>query len=177
MSLISEDINNELNDLIGKANNINRLLDRQMSLLSSKFLMKRTAHLLHPIHAHYFSLVFADAVAEYQDKRGNLSVYPGTPDNYGNVDYNNPTELFKSSLEEILDLESKMNEVIDLCNEEKDMMTSSFLYDLAKGLIDDSDMAQTIYELAEAYGERYLALDSRIHLYLPIAQKDKDDEA
>ncbi|MDD3171602.1 MAG: hypothetical protein PHO86_04695 [Bacilli bacterium] len=160
--LISEKISNQLDLIIQKANEINRLLDRQMSLLTIKFSMKRTSEILHPIHAHFFSLIIADKVNGYKEKRSNDTVYLGTGDNFGNCEYGSPLELFQDSFNLIIDLESLINETITMSIEEEDYSTVSFLYSLLLLLNEDIDLAQTLIGLVSNCNDNYVLLDGQI---------------
>lgn len=167
--LISEALNVSLNNLIGKANTINRLLDRQMSLLSNKFLMKNASKLLHPRHAHFFSLVMADLIGDYQDKRSNLTEYPGTEDEVGRRDYQFPRELFNDSLMMIIEFENMIHDAIEIAIEEGDYTTKQFLNELLEKLIEDIDLAQTMAEMSKLWGDApqsWLAFDANINKYI-----------
>lgn len=172
--LISERLNGNLNILIGKSNDINRLADRVMSLLSTKWSMKNSSRLLHPRVAHYFSLVFSDKVGEYQDERGCLTIYPGTSGDIGKMDFDNPFLAIQSILSETLELENMVFESIDLSLEEGDATTKQFLDKMLSDLVPIVDTLQTICELLKIIGDNpsgWLNLDYNISVYikLPIA--------
>lgn len=170
MGLISEKLNNRLNELIGKCFSINRMLDRGMSLLMVRWKMVRTSTLLHPAIAHaYPGDKFADAISGYQGQRDNESIYPSTPT--GNKEYNNPLEFFRDYHRENLELEDMIKDTIDQAIEEGDLTTKKFLDGLLESLIPYTAQSQTLIDLCEQYGVESFhlqILDANIKKYIDV---------
>lgn len=150
MGLISEKLNNELNNLIGEAFAINRMMDRGISLLNVRWKLIQTATAIHKPVAHQYSGFFADGISDYQGQRDNESIYPATP--IGNKEYNSPLDFFKDYHSENLKFENMIKDVIDEAIEEGDSTTKVFLDGVLKDLTPYIALSQTLVDLATQYG-------------------------
>ena len=166
MGLISEKLNNMLCEIIGECFAINRMLDRGMSLLDTKFAMKNTAALLHPGLAHVFlGSKFADGIGDYIGSRNNLVYYPATP--IGDKDYIAPLEFVKDFYTHMINLQTMTYDAIDEAVEEGDYSTKVFLDGFLKNIIEYTDIAQTLIDVFNSYGF------SSVNLQLLDANIDK----
>ena len=166
MGLISEKLNNMLCEIIGECFAINRMLDRGMSLLDTKFAMKNTAALLHPGLAHVFlGSKFADGIGDYIGSRNNLVYYPATP--IGDKDYIAPLEFVKDFYTHMINLQTMTYDAIDEAGEEGDYSTKVFLDGFLKNIVEYTDIAQTLIDVFNSYGF------SSVNLQLLDANIDK----
>ena len=166
MGLISEKLNNMLCEIIGECFAINRMLDRGMSLLDTKFAMKNTATLLHPELAHVFlGSKFADGIGDYIGSRNNLVYYPATP--IGDKDYIAPLEFVKDFYTHMINLQTMTYDAIDEAVEEGDYSTKVFLEKFLKNIVEYTDIAQTLIDVFNSYGF------SSVNLQLLDANIDK----
>ena len=166
MGLISEKLNNMLCEIIGECFAINRMLDRGMSLLDTKFAMKNTAALLHPGLAHVFlGSKFADGIGDYIGSRNNLVYYPATP--IGDKDYMAPLEFVKDFYTHMINLQTMTYDAIDEAVEEGDYSTKVFLDGFLKNIVEYTDIAQTLIDVFNSYGF------SSVNLQLLDANIDK----
>ena len=166
MGLISEKLNNMLCEIIGECFAINRMLDRGMSLLDTKFAMKNTAALLHPGLAHVFlGSKFADGIGDYIGSRNNLVYYPATP--IGDKDYIAPLEFVKDFYTHMINLQTMTYDAIDEAVEEGDYSTKVFLDGFLKNIVEYTDIAQTLIDVFNSYGL------SSVNLQLLDANIDK----
>lgn len=170
MGLISEKLNNSLNELVGKCFATNRMLDRGMSLLGVRWKLLRCSELLHPALAHaYLGDKFADSISGYQGKRDCETIYPATP--IGNENYDSPLEFVKSYHSANLELEDSIKDVIDEAVESGDLTTKKFLDGLLETLADYTAMSQNLVDLFTQYGNDKFALqllDSNIDKYIVV---------
>lgn len=169
--MIDTELNASLNGLIGKSNDLNRLADRVMSLLSGKWFMKNSSKLLHPRIAHYYSLVFSDKIGEYQDQRGMLTEYPGTNDEIGRVDFELPFGAINEILLQTLELESMIGDAIEKAKVFEDRTTKKFLYEMLQDLIPIVDQLQVICDILKVAGQtpvEWMAFDYNIETYISI---------
>ena len=166
MGLISEKLNNMLCEIIGECFAINRMLDRGMSLLDTKFAMKNTAALLHPGLAHVFlGSKFADGIGDYIGSRNNLVYYPATP--IGDKDYIAPLEFVKDFYTHMINLQTMTYDAIDEAVEEGDYSTKVFLDGFLKNIVEYTDIAQTLIDVFNSY------VFSSVNLQLLDANIDK----
>ena len=166
MGLISEKLNNMLCEIIGECFAINRMLDRGMSLLDTKFAMKNTAALLHPGLAHVFlGSKFADGIGDYIGSRNNLVYYQATP--IGDKDYIAPLEFVKDFYTHMINLQTMTYDAIDEAVEEGDYSTKVFLDGFLKNIVEYTDIAQTLIDVFNSYGF------SSVNLQLLDANIDK----
>ena len=170
MGLISEELNNMLNDVLTKCFALNRLLDRDMSLLSVKFKMARTAEILHPALAHaYLGDEFADSISEYQASRDMLTIYGATP--IGNKDYNTPLDLIVDYYNENLELQEMIYDTVDKAIEVGDYTTKIVLDGLLSRLSKYTALSITLVDLFTDYGSepyKLQLLDSVIDKYVTV---------
>jgi len=170
-SIIDAGLNIKLNDLIGKSNDLNRLADRIMSLLSNKWFMKNTSKALHPRIAHYYSLVFSDQIGEYQDLRGALTEYPGTDDNIGRSDFDKPYDALNELLNRTLVLESDVGDAAEYAEEIKDYATYQFLLGILDGLVNVEDQLAVLSDILFVTGNDasgWMNLDYNIDKYISV---------
>ena len=166
MGLISEKLNNMLCEIIGECFAINRMRDRGMSLVDTKFAMKNTAALLHPGLAHVFlGSKFADGIGDYIGSRNNLVYYPATP--IGDKDYIAPLEFVKDFYTHMINLQTMTYDAIDEAVEEGDYSTKVFLDSFLKNIVEYTDLAQTLIDVFNSYGF------SSVNLQLLDANIDK----
>ena len=166
MGLMSEKLNNMVCEIIGECFAINRMLDRGMSLLDTKFAMKNTAALLHPGLAHVFlGSKFADGIGDYIGSRNNLVYYPATP--IGDKDYIAPLEFVKDFYTHMINLQTMTYDAIDEAVEEGDYSTKVFLDGFLKNIVEYTDIAQTLIDVFNSYGF------SSVNLQLLDANIDK----
>ena len=170
MQLISENLNNQLNNLIGKSFSINRMLDRGMSLLGVRWKLINSAKNLHPKVSHaYPSSKFADGIQDYQASREAETIYPATP--IGNREYQNPLEFFIDFYKENLEFENMIKDVIDMSIEEGDNNTKNYLDKLLDNLVPFTALSQTLIDLVTQYGNETFKLqlfDSVIEKYIEV---------
>lgn len=168
MGLISEKLNNRLNDIIGKCFEVNRLCDRGQSVLSVTFKMPKTANVVHQKLAHpAIGDLFADSIGEYQESRDNTTIYPATP--IGNTEYSKPIDFFYEYQHLILDLESLVKDVVDDAIEEGDTTTKVFLDGFLARLVPVVANSITFIDLFTQYGNdsfHLSVLDSVIEDYI-----------
>lgn len=170
MGLISEELNDMLNGIVTECFSLNRLLDRDMSLLSVKFKMVKTAEILHPTLAHaYLGNEFADSISEYQASRNMLTVYGATP--IGDKDYETPLDLITDYYNRNLEFQDMIYDVVDKAIEVGDHTTKVFLDELLSRLSKYTALSITLVDLFTDYGNepyKLQLLDSVIDKYITV---------
>lgn len=170
MGLISNELNEQLNQLIGKCFAINRMLDRGMSLLKVRWKLSLASDILHPKVAHaYPGDQFADSISDYQAQRDMESIYPATP--MGNREYNNPLEFFEDFHKENLEFQDMIQDAMDQASDEGDRTTKKFLSKLLYRLVPFTDLSQTFVDLCHKYGNddfHMQVFDSVIEKYINV---------
>lgn len=152
MSLISEKMSGTLDSLIGEFFEINRLLDRGMSVLAVKFKLTNTSNFVHQNLAHiYIGDKFADAIGDYKILRDCDIIYPNTP--IGDKDYDSPLSLFEELYSYNLRLEDSIKDAIDLAKEEGDLSTKKFLNNILKSLINYTAISKTLIDIFKPCGD------------------------
>lgn len=168
--LISEKTRISLCEIIGKCFEMNRFLDRGMSLLDTKWQLKNCAEKLHPALAHAFlGDLFADGIGKYLSDRNALIYYPSTP--IGDYTYELPIEFFKEFLNRMVELQNFVYDILDDVIEEGDHSTKIFLDELNKNIIKYTSQAQLLVDIFQKYGNDtcgLLTIDSNIEKYLNV---------
>ena len=149
MGMIPDILNYQLNNLIGKCFEINRMLDRGMSLLMVRWKMPNASKILHESVAHiYPSDVFADSISDYQGLRDAESIYPATP--AGDRDYNSPVDFFRDFVAENREFEDMIKDGIELAERESDYTTKNFLNGLLNRLVPYTALSLQLVDMFEA---------------------------
>lgn len=168
--LMSEKMQHTLSGLVGECFAMNRFLDRCMSLLDTKFKLKRCAKFLHPALAHAFTGDdFADGISTYMGQRDTLVVYPATP--IGDEDFNTPQEIFAAFYLKMIEFQSMVYDAMEDAEEEQDHTTKVFLDGFMMTVMKYIDQAQTLVDISNAYGNTPLGLqlmDSNIKKYITV---------
>ena len=149
-SMVSDNVNSALNNIILQCFYINRQEDRIMTQLSIKFTMNQTSDALHPILAHS-PLALADLIGDYQDQRNVLTAYGLVPAD--NTDYNNVLEMFEKSLDYWKALEKSILDAIEVCLNEDDATTRVFLENFLLKIIPFTAQVILLCDKIEAYGD------------------------
>ena len=164
-SLINDNVNNGLNQIIGECFALNRLCDRGMSELGVKFAMNNTVLLAHPRIAHVYPKI-ADVISDYQSDRNCLSVYPATP--LDETDYQSPTDFFEKLLDGMTDLESLCYDVLNKAQEDSDMTTVVFLQSFINLLIPITSQCLLLVDKCELYKENWAMFDADAELFITL---------
>jgi len=168
--LLSDTVNNSLNLLIQKLFGGNRLLDRQMSILSVKFVMKKTSDVCHPVLAHAYPLLL-DEIGDYQDSKNCLTDYLDTPTNI--ADYETPIDLFQTYLDYSLELEEFIFDCISICENEGDRTTKAFLDKFLLQIQEYTSQAQLLLDRMSQYKDSpsdWMEFDRDIERIIFISQ-------
>lgn len=162
--LISQELNSKIDFLVGKCFEFNRLLDRQMSVLDTKFCLNKTSAILHSKVAHKFPF-YGDVLSDYQSARNNLTTYPQTP--IGSKDYNSPMEIFEEMLSFMQEFENDVYIVRESADNENDYMSKVFLDSFMLSLIPMTKQFLLLVDKCEAYSDMQL-FDSNIEGWIVL---------
>jgi hypothetical protein len=165
-SLIIDNVNNGLNDIVKTLFLGNRICDRAMSILSVKFAMNNTVNLIHPKLAHIYPKL-ADVVSDYQGDRNCLTVYGDTP--LDNMDYVSPQDFFERILDYMIDLESQCYEVLNKAQDESDITTVIFLQNFINTLIPVTSQCLLFVDKCEAYKGDWMSFDHNIEDFITLS--------
>lgn len=163
--LISDQVNLKLNELVMKLFAGNRLCDRAMSQLDTKFAMNKTASLLHPKVAHLFPQL-ADVVSDYQSQRNNLTIYGATP--FDATDYPTPLKFFEILLEFVVEVEALVSECCDVACLDNDFTTKVFLESFILKIVPLTQQCLLLVDKCELYGSDMMAFDHRIEDWIVL---------
>ena len=166
--MIDENLNENLNLIVGSLFALNRLFDRAMSVLAVKYKAINSTKILHPSLAHQFPLI-ADSVTELQQKRNMLSRYPATPE--GNQMYDSPIQFYEVALEEFHKLEDLIEDTIDMAIIEKDHVVKVFLDGLLIQWSSYIETMENIVDVCRNYGndtKSQMQFDDEIEVCLTV---------
>lgn len=161
--LISQEVNSQLDILVGKFFEANRIMDRGCSVLDARFAMNKTSGILHKSLAHLYPLI-ADKISTYQSQRNNLTVYPQTP--MDSTDYLTPLSFFERMLNFQVEIENSCYEVCEFADENNDYMTKIFLDNFMLSLIPVTQQLLLLVDKAEIYGGNFMGFDHRIEDFI-----------
>lgn len=161
--LISPRTNDQLNSIIGQCYQINRVLDRILSVLSVKFTCVKSVEILHGGFSHKFPLL-GDFFYELQSSFDVLTDYPATISD--SSDYNSLEEIFKRVLDEVIILNDLITGCIEICMEEGDYNIKSSLENfLATRYIKYINQSLILYDKSKLYGNDVLHFDRDIEVF------------
>lgn len=163
--LISDALNAQLDKLVTKLFEGNRIADRGMTQLGVKFVMNKTESLLHPKLAHLFPAL-ADKVSDYQSARNNLTFYGLTPAD--NTDYASPMDFFERMLQYMIDVEGMTGEILKMSADEEDFTTKAFLLRFYEDLQKVTNQCLLLVDKAEQYNGDWMAFDFRIDSWITL---------
>lgn len=168
--LISEKTRVSLCEIIGKCFEMNRFLDRGMSLIDTKWKMRNCSEKLHPALAHAFlGDMFADGIGKYMSDRDSIVYYPATP--IGNEDYESPLNFFSEFLKRMIEFQNYVYDVMEDVVEEGDHSTKIFLDGLNKNIVSFIAQAQLLVDIFSKYGSTesgLLIIDTNIEKYITV---------
>lgn len=162
-SLITNNVNTKLDEIVTYCFLGNRIADRAMSVLDIKFVMNKTSSILHEKLAHLFPQL-GDVVSSYQSSRNCLTIYGETPRD--DSDYFTPKEFFEKMLDYMTELESLCNDAYVLSEEESDFTTSSFLQKFIRILIPVTNQCILLVDKAEQYNNDWMRFDHDIEDFI-----------
>ncbi len=181
-SLIPDNVNNKLNEIVTFCFVGNRICDRAMSVLDVKFVMNKTSEILHERLAHLFPKI-ADVVSTYQGSRNCLTIYGETP--LDATDYTSPQEFFEKILDYMVELESLCYETCSLAMDESDITTVSFLQKFIRIISHITHQCILLSDKGNAYNGDWMKFDHDIDDMIVlstfqngkfiIAQNEEDD--
>jgi hypothetical protein len=161
-SLIPENINSKLDEIVTECFALNRLCDRAMSILSIKFVMNKTVNIIHPKIAHKFPAL-ADVVSDYQGSRNNLTIYGLTP--LDATDYADPLDFFNRLLDEMYNFEALLSEALDLSDEE-DASTYAFILRFIEQVGKVTEQIILLVDKGTAYKGDWMLFDHNIEDFI-----------
>jgi len=169
-SLIPENVNKKLDEIVTMCFLGNRIADRAMSVMDVKFSMNKSSELLHQKLAHLFPLI-GDIASSYQSARNCLTFYGDTPAD--GTDYNSPQEFFEKLLDYMTDLESLCYESCQLAKEESDFTTSAFLHKFIRMLIPITNQCILLADKGKAYNGDWMRFDHDVDDFVILGEFNK----
>lgn len=161
--LISPKTNAQLNLCIGKCYEINRVLDRIISIMSVKFSCVNSIPMLHEGFSHKFPLL-ADQIYDLQANFNELTDYPATPSDSSN--YNNLEEIFQKVLDKVIELNDLLTGCIEICEQEGDYnIKSSLVTFLSITYVKYINQSIILRDKAHLYGDNVLDFDRDIEKF------------
>jgi len=142
--LIETELNELLNEIVGKAFAINRRLDRIKSVVKVEFKLVNTSRVLHSL-SHEYPIIFGDRVADYQEQSNCVPVYPATP--VGDENYISISECLAVYLQDLFDYRDLIEITIDKSIELKDRTTNKLLSNILFELKDYISQSQDLVDI------------------------------
>lgn len=163
MGLIKDNVNEQLDLIVKKLFEGNRVLDRIVNQLDLRFVMNKTSSILHPKLAHQYPLL-ADKISEYQGDRNNETIY-GETFRDATV-YGSPLRIFEKIVGYQMELEKVINDGIELSMDESDYFTLSFLQSFALDVIPYTKQSLLLLDKARLYDDDWMGFDRDIENFI-----------
>lgn len=163
--LINESVNARLDLLVQKLFAGNRLMDRAMSQLDVKFVMNKTASILHGKLAHKF-LALADQVSEWQSGRNMQTVYGLTP--LDATDYDSELDVFLAFVGYMSELEDIIKEAHIVAIDNDDCFTSAFLQTFMMDVAPVTKQCLLLLDKAQRYNGNFMQFDHNVEDFIVL---------
>lgn len=159
MIMISEKTSKALDELTGAFFDLNRTLDRCVSVLQNTWAMPQAAGIIHLKLAHLMPLL-ADKVTEIKDRYNLDSVYPAT---HGDArTYDNLQDMFETVLSEFEEVYKMFQMIIDMAQMQKDFNVVTDLYDLLEDYNEVMGQIMTLCDKAIQMPDKFDTFDKHI---------------
>lgn len=149
-----------LYELISECFSLNRKLDRQVSVLGTKFAMNNTANLCHQGFAHLFPQL-ADEIGEKCLERYNITVEYGFTQE-AKSDYSTISEIIYLMNDEIIEFQNMLMGAIKFSYENNDIQIYSDLLDILRNYNKIVEQSILLVDKVELYGDNMADYDNHI---------------
>ena len=149
--LVTQETINAVTELVGECFEMNRHLDRLVSVLGVKFAYNQTAELVHHGIAHYYPAL-SDKIGELALERYNIPVYyAATPD--GGQDYSSVTEIIKDLEKVNINFQTMMMGCAKIAFDNNDIHVYADLLDLLKDVNKIVEQVVLLSDKIDIYGD------------------------
>lgn len=124
MAFLSDKTSEALDILLGKCFDMNRSVDRMVSVMQNVFSMPQAADIIHHKHAHLWPLI-ADLISDFKDQYNVLTYYPETHGD-GRT-YQNLSDMMETYLKEVSDLYEMSKMTYGVAKDNMDLNSCAFL--------------------------------------------------
>ena len=178
MGLIPVTVSSGIDDIIAKCFEINRTLDRAVSVLDVKFGLKITANLVHHNLAHpIIGSDFADFLSDYKNKMEDMVIYKSTF--AGDKDYRSPLDIFVEYRDMLLSLRDYCYDVLEEASQRGDHMSKRVINKFIYKLIPYIDIANTLITVYSKFADTPFGVqmfDSVVDEYFELGGFDEDSD-
>ena len=158
--IINESTINALYELISECFKYNRRLDRNVSLLNTKFAMNNTSKLCHKEIAHMFPKL-ADNLGELCLERYNIDVeYGETPE--AKFNHASAEDIIKMINEDIIDFQNMFIGCAIIAQKNQDLQVYTDLLELLKDYNKIVEQTILMVDKLELYGDSLSSYDAHI---------------
>lgn len=154
---------NTLYELISECFSLNRKLDRQVSVLGTKFAMNNTAQLCHQGFAHLFPKL-ADEIGEKCLERYNISVEYGFTQE-AKEDYSTAQDIINLINEEVIEFQNMLMGAVKFTYDNGDIQIYSDLLEILKDYNKIVEQSILLVDKAELYKDNMANYDAHIKDY------------
>lgn len=166
--IVTQQTQDAVEQLIGRAFFMNRKIDRMVSVLGVKFAYNNTSSLIHLNIAHFFPLV-ADTLGEKCLERYNIPVYyPATPD--GKEDYQSVSEIIHRLEELLLEYQTMLMGACKVAMDNNDIHVYADLLDVLKEFNMYVEQGILLTDKIDSYGN-VQAFDHDINKFWILGEK------
>lgn len=151
---------NALYELIDESYQMNRLLDRMVSVLSVDFVCNNVSELVHLHISHLFPKL-ADEIGEKCLERYNISVKYSSTDS-GMQKYSSVLEIMKVLMDRTIQYQNMFMGTIKIASEESDYQVVADLLDIIEDYNKVVEQTILLYDKCEAYGDNLMSFDAHI---------------
>lgn len=159
MILISKETDHALDQLTGAFFDLNRTLDRCVTILQNTWSMPQAADIIHHNLAHLMPLL-ADKVTEIKDRYNLTSVYPQT---HGDArEYENLRDMFETVLSEFEETYKIFQIIITQAQDQHEYNVVADLYDLMEDFNEVMGQIMTLRDKSLQMSEKFDTFDKHI---------------
>lgn len=146
--------------LIGQCFQLNRLLDRIVSVMGVQFAMNKTAGLLHQNIAHLYPQI-SDKIGEKCLEAYNIPVEYAATDE-GKQDYSSVAEMIEIVMNTSIDFQNMLGGAIIIAQENQDMQVYVELCEILREFNPVVEQSILLKDKVELFGDALYSFDSHI---------------
>lgn len=165
---VSDSTKNALYEMISQCFQMNRWLDRWVSVLGVNFACNNSSNLIHQNVAHYFPQL-SDKIGEKCLERYNITVEYGATDE-GKQSYTSVEDMIQQMEDKIINFQNMFIGCLKLSFNNGDLQVYTDLSDLLKGYNEIVEQVILLNDKIKAYDSNVMAFDHDIETFWKLGE-------
>ncbi len=165
---VSDSTKNALYEMVSQCFQMNRWLDRWVSVLGVEFACNNSSNLIHQNIAHYFPQL-SDKIGEKCLERYNITVEYGATDE-GKQSYTSVEDMIQQMEDKIINFQNMFIGCLKLSFNNGDLQVYTDLSELLKGYNEIVEQTILLNDKIKAYGSNVVAFDHDVETFWKLGE-------